>query len=73
MSKYGNADEDIYSALDGANAIVLMTGHDEFKDINMQKTKELMKTPIIIDGRRMFIQTDMVELGFHYRGIGSAN
>ena len=71
LSKYGNADEDIYSALDGANAIVLMTGHDEFKDINMQKAKELMKTQIIIDGRRMFIQTEMVELGFHYRGIGS--
>ena len=73
LSKYGNVDEDIYSALDGANVIVLMTGHDEFKDINMQKAKELMNTPIIIDGRRMFIKTDMVELGFHYRGIGSAN
>lgn len=73
LSKYGNVDEDLYSALDGANVIVLMTGHDEFKDINMRKAKELMNTPIIIDGRRMFIQTDMVELGFHYRGIGSAN
>lgn len=73
LKKYGDVEKDIYSALDGADAMVLMTAHREFGDIELQRAKELMRTPILIDGRRMFDQEKVVNLGFTYRGIGAAN
>jgi UDP-N-acetyl-D-mannosaminuronate dehydrogenase len=43
----------IYSALEGANALVLMTAHREFRELDLRRVKEHMRTPIMIDGRRV--------------------
>jgi nucleotide sugar dehydrogenase len=71
MTGFGDVENDVYSALDGADALVLMTAHSDFKQLDLQKVNELMRTPIIIDGRRMFEQKEAVRLGFFYRGVGS--
>jgi len=71
MTGFGELEHDVYRALDGADALVLMTAHREFKELDLQKVKELMGTPIIIDGRRMFDKNEAVRIGFIYRGVGS--
>ena len=63
----------MYNALDGAHALVLMTAHDEFRELDFEKIKKLMKLPIIIDGRRIFNPKDLEDMGFYYRGIGRGN
>lgn len=73
LQKYGEVEKDVYSALEGADAMVLMTAHREFRELELQRAKELMRTPILIDGRRIFEQDGAMELGFTYRGIGAAN
>ena len=51
--KYGVLNNDLYNALNGADAMVLITPHDDFKSIDFKKVKELMNTPIVVDGRRI--------------------
>jgi UDPglucose 6-dehydrogenase len=53
--------------------MVLMTAHREFREIDMRRVKEGMRTPILIDGRRVFEQVEVEGLGFTYRGIGAGN
>lgn len=70
---YGVLETDLYSALENADAIVLMTCHHEFKSIDFERAKNLMKIPILIDGRRVFAPDKLKNLGFSYRGIGAVN
>ena len=47
-----------------------MTPWNEFKNLDMQRVQQLMKTPILIDGRNLYDPNLMRQLGFIYRGIG---
>ncbi|KKQ17249.1 MAG: UDP-glucose/GDP-mannose dehydrogenase [Berkelbacteria bacterium GW2011_GWA1_36_9] len=59
-------------ALKGAQALVLMADHDQYKKIDIKKIKKLMKSkPIIIDGRNVFDKAKAQKLGFIYKGIGN--
>jgi nucleotide sugar dehydrogenase len=56
---------------DGADAIVLMTPHSDFKNIDFRAVKQIMSSnPIIVDGRRIYSPDELNEIGFIYRGIG---
>ena len=61
---------DAYEAAQGADAIVVATPWNEFKNLDMVKIKESLKTPILIDGRNMYEPELMKEIGFEYRGVG---
>jgi nucleotide sugar dehydrogenase len=67
---HGTLENDVYMALEGADAMILMTAHDEFRELDFEKIKKLMKIPIIIDGRRIFDPSQLEDMGFYYRGIG---
>jgi UDPglucose 6-dehydrogenase len=54
----------------GADAIVIVTEWNEFKQLDMQKLKRLMRRPVIVDGRNLYDPAEMRRLGFVYRGIG---
>jgi len=55
----------------GADCLVVITDHTEFKSLNLQEIKRLMKSkPIIIDGRRIVDCQTAENLGFSYYGIG---
>jgi UDPglucose 6-dehydrogenase len=54
----------------GADAIVVVTEWNEFKQLDMQKLKRLMRRPVIVDGRNLYDPAEMRRLGFVYRGIG---
>lgn len=59
-----------YEVAKDCDALVILTEWDEFKKINFKKIKELLKNPIIIDGRNMFEPLKMKKLGFDYYSIG---
>ena len=62
--------KDKYEALKGADALVIVTEWDEFKEADLEKVRETLKDPIIIDGRNMFKPQEMKEKGFTYISIG---
>ncbi|MEN3043602.1 MAG: UDP-glucose/GDP-mannose dehydrogenase family protein [Candidatus Hydrothermales bacterium] len=62
--------KDPYDAVKGANAILIVTEWDEFKNLDFKKIKELMETPIIIDGRNCLDMNKMCELNFIYVPTG---
>ncbi len=74
MNRFGIVEKDIYKAVKSADAIVLMTAHNEFKKIDFKMIKSIMRTRIVIDGRRYpDNQRDYMKLGFTYKGVGAIN
>ena len=62
--------KDIYETVAGADCIILMTEWNEFKEIDWDRIKLLMKQPVILDGRNIYDPEKMKEMGFKYMGIG---
>ncbi len=62
--------EDKYEAVEGAQALLILTEWDEFVRADMKKVKELMELPIVIDGRNIFNPEEIRSLGFEYYPIG---
>jgi UDPglucose 6-dehydrogenase len=61
---------DAYKTADGADALLLVTEWDEFRNLDMDRVKRLMRRPVIVDGRNIYDPKAMRELGFVYRGVG---
>ncbi|MFC2050551.1 UDP-glucose dehydrogenase family protein [Chloroflexota bacterium] len=59
-----------YEAARGCDALLILTEWEEFKNLDLSRIKNLLKQPIIIDGRNIFDPMDMKALGFIYSGIG---
>ncbi len=59
-----------YEALQNADAMVLVTEWNEFRNPDFSKIKSLLKNPIIFDGRNQYDPNKMKELGFEYSYIG---
>jgi UDPglucose 6-dehydrogenase len=57
-------------ALDGADALVLCTDWDEFKQPDMPGMRRRMRSPAVFDGRNLYAPQRMKEAGFVYHGIG---
>ena len=61
---------DEYEAASGADALVFMTEWNEFRALDMQKIKGLMRTPRVADLRNIYEPRRMREFGFDYVGVG---
>jgi len=61
---------DIYDAVDEADALMLVTEWKEFRMPSWNVVKKAMKFPLILDGRNIYDKKEMKELGFEYEGIG---
>ncbi len=61
-----------YEALQGADALVIVTEWNVFRDLDKQRMKKLMKGPNIIDGRNVYSPEEMRKEGFNYIGVGRA-
>ena len=59
-----------YEAIEGANALLIVTEWDEFKSLDLDKVKDLMANPILIDGRNLFDPEEVRGLGFEYYSVG---
>jgi UDPglucose 6-dehydrogenase len=62
--------KDAYGVAEGADALVLVTEWNEFRQLDMDRIKQLMRRPVIVDGRNIYDPATMRSLGFTYRGIG---
>jgi nucleotide sugar dehydrogenase len=71
--KFGVLTHELYDALNAADALVLITPHDDFKSLDFKRVKTLMRTPIVVDGRRIYNQDELKGMGFCYRGVGAVN
>lgn len=71
LDRYGIAEQDLYKTLSGADALVLMTAHAEYRALDLKRVKELMQTPVIVDGRRIYDRDEAIALGFTYKGVGA--
>ena len=60
----------MYDAVDGSEALLLLTEWKQFRLPDWQKVKDRMKRPLLIDGRNIFDAQEMKELGFDYHCIG---
>lgn len=59
-----------YDAAKGADALIIITEWDEFKEMDFKKIKSLMKHPLMIDGRNIYNPDDMKKEGFAYISMG---
>lgn len=61
---------DEYDAINGADALVFITEWNQFRALDMEKVKSLLKAPKIADLRNIYEPDVMRELGFEYVGVG---
>jgi UDPglucose 6-dehydrogenase len=59
-----------YSALDGADALVVVTDWNEYRFPDFARIKAALKKPVVIDGRNLYDPSKMSQLGFTYRSVG---
>ena len=62
--------ENIYDAVDGADALALMTEWRQFRMPSWNVIKKVMKGNIVVDGRNIYNRQELEELGFVYTRIG---
>ena len=59
-----------YEAVEGADALVVATEWNEFREPDFGRVKSLMRQPAVFDGRNIYNPQVLREMGFHYEGIG---
>jgi UDPglucose 6-dehydrogenase len=60
----------VYEAAEGADALVLVTEWNEFRFLNLERLRSLMRRPLIFDGRNLYEPERMRRLGFEYYSMG---
>jgi UDPglucose 6-dehydrogenase len=61
---------DAYDVVKGADLVLLITEWNEFKELDFEKVKSLVKTPRILDARNALPTEELKKLGFTVSGIG---
>jgi UDPglucose 6-dehydrogenase len=59
-----------YEAAAGADAVLLLTEWNEFKQIDLARVLSSLRRPVLIDGRNMFVPAEMRAQGFEYASVG---
>lgn len=62
-----------YTALNDADALILVTEWKEFRSPDMEEIEKRLKNPIIFDGRNQYDRKELKKLGFEYYQIGVGN
>ncbi len=62
--------ENPYALATQADALPVVTDWDEFGTLDLERIKQLMRRPVVVDGRNIYDPRTMRELGFVYRGVG---
>ena len=61
---------DPYALARGCDALVVVTDWNEFKQLDLERLRDLMSQPVVFDGRNIYDPEIMKRLGFRYRGVG---
>ena len=62
--------DDAYAAMTGADAVAIVTEWNEFRSLDLARVKALLKSPVLIDLRNIYVSAEMVAAGFKYTSIG---
>ena len=62
--------DDAYSAIEGADALAIVTEWDAFRALDLDRVKSLLKTPIVVDLRNIYRPAEMRKRGFTYVSVG---
>jgi len=65
-----NTEKSISDALSESDAVILITGHKEFQNLDLKKFSNTMKNPTLVDCTGLVNPHDAKESGFIFRGIG---
>lgn len=61
---------DAYAVAEGADALVIATEWNEFRQLDFDRLKKLMRTPVVIDCRNVYNPEELERHGFSYVGVG---
>ena len=62
--------KDAYDAMTGADAVVILTEWNQFRNLDLKRMKTLLKSPVMVDMRNIYVPADMAAAGFNYSCIG---
>jgi UDPglucose 6-dehydrogenase len=62
--------DDAYDAMTGADAVALVTEWNQFRALNFERAKKVLKAPLMIDLRNVYNPDEMARLNFNYSCIG---
>ncbi len=62
--------DDPYAAIEGADAVVIVTEWDVFRALDLNRVKQLTKAPVLVDLRNIYNPADVREAGFRYTSVG---
>ena len=62
--------EDPYKAVEGADALILMTEWNPFRNLDLERIKKSLKSPVFIDLRNIYDPKRVTEMGFQYASVG---
>ena len=65
-----NWEKSVFAAIKNSNLLIIHTEWNEYRGLNLKKTKSLLKEPMIFDFRNIFNKDDLNSMGFIYKGIG---
>lgn len=65
--EFGNSE---YEAAEGADALVILTEWNQYRNLNLDALKKRMKTPVLIDLRNVYPRAQAEAAGFSYTGVG---
>jgi len=61
---------DAYCVAEGADAVILLTQWAEFRRLDLDRVRQAMRYPLLVDGRNLYDPAEMVKKGFFYQPIG---
>jgi len=61
--------EDAYEAVEESDAVVVVTEWNEFKNLDLERIRDAMHNPLLIDGRNLYDPDQLRSLGFDYVGV----
>ena len=61
---------DLWNSISDSDVLIVVTNHDEFKNLDLNKIKSKMNTPIIVDTRRIFDRNQAEKIGIMYYAVG---
>jgi UDPglucose 6-dehydrogenase len=61
---------DPYQVAEGSDALLILTGWESFKALDMERMKTLLKKPVVVDGVNLLDPAALKKLGFEYFGVG---
>ena len=61
---------DAYAAIEGADALVLVTEWDQFRALDLDRVRKALKSPVVVDLRNVYVPAEMAAKGFSYTGVG---